>query len=79
MKTSPMLLIWLKSRIYLKKVFTVFDGWIRESLSELINNVFLSQNFRQDYAKRTKTKMENLYDKEPEEKSHYCRSLKILI
>ena len=36
-----------------KKVFTVFDGWIRESLSELINNVLsLPEGADQDHAKR---------------------------
>jgi hypothetical protein len=65
-----------------KKVFTVFDGWIRESLSELINNVLsLPEGTDQDHAKRIlKQKMENLYDKDLKRNLYsVCRSLKILI
>ena len=65
-----------------KKVFTVFDGWVRESLSELINNVLsLPAGTDQDHAKRIlKQKMENLYDKELKKNLYsVCRSLKILI
>jgi hypothetical protein len=63
-------------------VFTVFDGWIRESLSELINNVLsLPEGADQDHAKRIlKQKMENLYDKDLKRNLYsVCRSLKILI
>ena len=65
-----------------EKVFTIFDGWIRESLSELINNVLsLPNGTEQDHAKRIlKQKMENLYDKELKKNLYsICRSLKILI
>jgi hypothetical protein len=65
-----------------KKIFTVFDGWIRESLSELINNVLsLPSGTEQDHAKRIlKQKMENLYDKDLKKNLYsVCRSLKILI
>ena len=65
-----------------KKIFTVFDGWIRESLSELINNILsLPPGTEQDHAKRIlKQKMENLYDKDLKKNLYsVCRSLKILI
>ncbi len=65
-----------------KRTFTVFDGWIRESLSELINNVLsLPAGSEQDHAKRIlKQKMENLYDKDLKKNLYsVCRSLKILI
>ena len=65
-----------------KKVFTIFDGWIRESLSELINNVLsLPEGPEQEHARRIlKQKMENLYDKELKKNLYsVCRSLKILI
>jgi hypothetical protein len=65
-----------------KKVFTIFDGWIRESLSELINNVLsLPDGSDKDHAKRIlKQRMENLYDKDLKQNLYsVCRSLKILI
>ena len=65
-----------------KKVWTIFDGWVRESLSELINNVLsLPAGTEQDHAKRIlKQKMENLYDKELKKNLYsVCRSLKILV
>ena len=65
-----------------KKVWNIFDGWIRESLSELINNILsLPPGTEQDHAKRIlKQKMENLYDKELRKNLYsVCRSLKILI
>ena len=71
-----------KVEIISKKVFTVLDGWIRESLSELINNVLsLPDGSDQDHAKRIlKQKMENLYDKNLKQNLYsVCRSLKILI
>ena len=54
-----------KVEILSKKQYTILDGWIRESLSELINNVLsLPDGSDQDHAKRIlKQKMENLYDK----------------
>ena len=71
-----------KVEILSKKVSTILDGWIRESLSELINNVLsLPDGSDQDHAKRIlKQKMENLYDKNLKQNLYsVCRSLKILI
>ena len=71
-----------KVEILSKKVFTILDGWIRESLSELINNVLsLPDGSDQDHAKRIlKQKMENLYDKNLKQNLYsVCRSLKILV
>ncbi len=70
-----------KIEIISKRIFTILDGWIRESLSELINNVLsLPDGSERDHAKRIlQQRMENLYDKNL--KSHLysiCRSLKIL-
>ena len=64
-----------------KRVFVIFDGWIRESLSELINNVLsLPEGSERDQAKRVlKHTWENLYDKELKKNLYsVCRSLKIL-
>ena len=71
-----------KVEILSKKQYTILDGWIRESLSELINNVLsLPNGSDQDHAKRIlKQKMENLYDKNLKQNLYsVCRSLKILI
>ena len=71
-----------KVEIISKKVFTVLDGWIRESLSELINNVLsLPDGSDKDHARRIlKQRMENLYDKDLSRNLYsVCRSLKILI
>ena len=71
-----------KVEILSKKQYTILDGWIRESLSELINNVLsLPEGSDQDHAKRIlKQKMENLYDKNLKQNLYsVCRSLKILI
>jgi len=71
-----------KVEILSKKQYTILDGWIRESLSELINNVLsLPDGSDQDHAKRIlKQKMENLYDKNLKQNLYsVCRSLKILI
>ena len=71
-----------KVEILSKKQSTILDGWIRESLSELINNVLsLPDGSDQDHAKRIlKQKMENLYDKNLKQNLYsVCRSLKILI
>ena len=70
-----------KIEIISKRIFTILDGWIRESLSELINNVLsLPDGTEKDHAKRIlQQRMENLYDRNL--KSHLysiCRSLKIL-
>ncbi len=64
------------------KVYAVLDGWIRESLSELLNNVLsLPVGDEKDEAKRIlKNKMENLYDKDLRRNLYaVCRSLRILI
>ena len=71
-----------KVEIIPPRVFAILDGWVRESLSELINNVLsLPDGSEKDQAKRLlKNRMENLYDKNL--RSHLysvCRSLKILI
>ena len=71
-----------KVEILSKKQYTILDGWIRESLSELINNVLsLPDGSEQDHAKRIlKQKMENLYDTNLKQNLYsVCRSLKILI
>ena len=71
-----------KVEILSKKQYTILDGWIRESLSELINNVLsLPDGSEQDHAKRIlKQKMENLYDKNLKQNLYSVgRSLKILI
>ena len=71
-----------KVEILSKRVFTVLDGWIRESLSELLNNVLsLPDGSEKDHAKIIlKQRMENLYDKNLKQNLYsVCRSLKILI
>ena len=71
-----------KVEILSKKVYTILDGWIRESLSELINNVLsLPDGSDKDHAKRIlKQRMENLYDRDLKQNLYsICRSLKILI
>ncbi len=63
------------------KVYAVLDGWIRESLSELLNNVLsLPAGTEKDKAKRIlKNKMETLYDKDLKRNLYaVCRSLRIL-
>jgi hypothetical protein len=64
-----------------EKSFYVLDGWIRESLSELINNVLsLPEGPERDQAKRiVKQRMDTLYDKNLKQNLYsVCRSLKIL-
>ena len=62
-----------KVEILSKKQYTILDGWIRESVSELINNVLSLKRI-------LKQKMENLYDKNLKQNLYsVCRSLKILI
>ena len=63
------------------KVYQMLDGWIRESLSELVNNVLsLPDGPERDQAKRVlKQKMESLIDKNLKRTLYsICRSLKIL-
>jgi len=63
------------------RVYATLEGWIRESLSELINNVLsLPPGSERDEAKRIlKQRMDTLFDK-PLKRTLYsvCRSLKIL-
>ncbi len=64
------------------KVYSILDGWIRESLPELINNVLsLQAGSERDEAKRyLKHRMESLLDKNLRRNLYsVCRSLKILI
>lgn len=63
------------------KVYQLLDGWIRESLSELVNNVLsLPDGPERDQAKRVlKQKMDSLIDKNLKRTLYsICRSLKIL-
>ena len=64
-----------------KRIHNVIDGWVRESIPELINNVLsLSDSAEKDQAKRIlKQRMDTLYDKELKKYMYsICRSLKIL-
>lgn len=63
------------------KVYTVLDGWVRESLPELLNNVLsLPPGDEKEQAKRViKHRMDTLYDKNLKRNLYsVCRSLKIL-
>ena len=63
------------------KVYGILDGWIRESLPELLNNVLsLPDGPERDEAKRTlKLKREALIEKDLRRNLYsVCRSLKIL-
>lgn len=63
------------------KLYSVLDGWIRESLSEILNNVLsLPDGDERQQAKRLlKQRMETLYDKNLKQNLYsVCRSLKIL-
>lgn len=63
------------------KLYLVLDGWIRESLPELLNNVLsLPEGPERDQAKRIlKQRMDTLYDKNLKQNLYsVCRSLKIL-
>ncbi len=63
------------------KVYSIIDGWIRESLPELINNVLsLPEGSEKDQAKRVlKNRMDTLLDKDLKRHLYsICRSLKIL-
>jgi hypothetical protein len=63
------------------KLYFVLDGWMRESLSELLNNVLsLPEGDERQQAKRLlKQRMETLYDKNLKQNLYsVCRSLKIL-
>jgi len=63
------------------EVYSMLDGWIRESLSEFLNNVLsLPLGSERDEAKRImKNRMETLVDKNLKRTLYsVCRSLKIL-
>ena len=63
------------------RVYATLDGWIRESLSELINNVLsLPPSSERDQAKIVlKQRMDTLFDKQLKRTLYaICRSLKIL-
>ncbi len=63
------------------QVYTMLDSWIRESLSEFLNNVLsLPLGAERDEAKRVlKFKMESLVDKNLKRTLYsVCRSLKVL-
>jgi hypothetical protein len=63
------------------KIYGMLDGWIRESLSEFINNVLsLPPGSERDEAKRVlKNRMDTLIDKNLKRTLYaVCRSLKIL-
>jgi len=63
------------------RVHDTLDGWIRESLSEFINNVLsLPPGSERDQAKRVlKQRMDTLFDKQLKRTLYaICRSLKIL-
>lgn len=63
------------------KVYMVLDGWVRESLPELLNNVLsLPAGDEKEQAKRVlKHRMDTLYDKNLKRNLYsVCRSLKIL-
>ena len=64
-----------------KKIHAIIDGWVRESLPELINNVLsLPNDSEKEQAKRIlKQRMDTLYDKDLKKYLYsICRSLKIL-
>ena len=63
------------------KVYAMLDGWIRESLSEFLNNVLsLAPGSERDEAKRVlKHRMDTLNDKHLKRTLYsVCRSLKVL-
>jgi len=63
------------------RVYATLEGWIRESLSELVNNVLsLPPGSERDEAKRIlKQRMDTLFDKNLKRTLYsVCRSLKIL-
>jgi hypothetical protein len=64
-----------------EKAHSVLDGWIRESIPELLNGVLsLPEGPERDQAKRlVKQRMDTLYDKNLKHNLYsVCRSLKIL-
>ncbi len=70
-----------KCDIIPQEVYLMMDGWIRESLSEFLNNVLsLPLGSKRDEAKHVlKNKMESLIDKNLRRTLYsVCRSLRIL-
>jgi len=64
-----------------EKAYYVLDGWIRESIPEILNNVLsLPEGPERDHAKRVvRQRMDTLYDKNLKQNLYsVCRSLKIL-
>jgi hypothetical protein len=64
-----------------KRIHGIIDGWVRESIPEMINNVLsLPDGAEREQAKRIlKQRMDTLYDKELKKYLYsICRSLKIL-
>ncbi len=63
------------------KAYTVLDGWVRESLPELLNNVLsLPVGSDKEHAKQIlRQRMDTLYDKNLKRNLYsICRSLRIL-
>ncbi len=64
-----------------KNIHGIIDGWVRESLPEIINNVIsLPEGSEKEQAKRVvRQRMESLFDKDLKKYMYsICRSLKIL-
>jgi len=64
-----------------RSIFSVLDGWVRESIPEYINNVLsLPEGDERDQAKiKLRQRMETLFDKNLRRNLYsVCRSLKIL-
>jgi len=63
------------------KAYSVLDGWVRESLPEMLNNVLsLPAGSEKEHAKQIlRQRMDTLYDKNLKRNLYsICRSLKIL-
>ena len=63
------------------KLYAVLDGWIRESLPEILNNVLsLPEGDERQQAKRAlRQRLDTLYDKNLKQNLYsVCRSLKLL-
>jgi hypothetical protein len=64
-----------------KNAYSVLDGWVRESLPELLNNVLsLTAGTEKEHAKQIlRQRMDTLYDKQLKRNLYsICRSLRIL-
>jgi hypothetical protein len=63
------------------KAYSILDGWVRESLPDLLNNVLsLSAGTEKEHAKQIlRQRMDSLYDKNLKRNLYsICRSLRIL-